>query len=71
MRATARRIELSQEDEIEMMQEWLRERGQEATAIDAHHAEGFQPMPGMLTAEGDGQASATPRTPRSTGSSSI
>ena len=51
MRATARRIELSQEDEIEMMQEWLRERGQEATAIDAHHAEGFQPMPGMLTAE--------------------
>ena len=51
MRATARRIELSQEDEIEMMQAWLRERGQEATAIDAHHAEGFQPMPGMLTAE--------------------
>ncbi len=51
MRATARRIELSQEDEIEMMQDWLRERGQEATAIDAHHAEGFQPMPGMLTAE--------------------
>ena len=51
MRATARRIELSQEDEIEMMQDWLRERGQEATAVDAHHAEGFQPMPGMLTAE--------------------
>ena len=51
MRATARRIELSQDDEIEMMQEWLRERGQEATAVDAHHAEGFQPMPGMLTAE--------------------
>ncbi len=51
MRATARRIELSQEDEIEMMQEWLRERGQEAPAVDAHHAEGFQPMPGMLTAE--------------------
>ena len=51
MRATARRIELSQEDEIEMMQDWLRERGQDVTAIDAHHAEGFQPMPGMLTAE--------------------
>ncbi len=51
MRATARRIELSQEDEIEMMQDWLRERGQEATAIDAHHVEGFQPMPGMLTAD--------------------
>ena len=51
MRATARRIELSQEDEIEMMQDWLRERGQAVTAVDAHHAEGFQPMPGMLTAE--------------------
>ncbi len=51
MRATARRIELSQEDEIEMMQDWLRERGQDVTAVDAHHAEGFQPMPGMLTAE--------------------
>ena len=51
MRATALRIELSQEDEIEMMQDWLRERGQDVTAVDAHHAEGFQPMPGMLTAE--------------------
>ena len=51
MRATARRVELSQEDEIEMMQDWLRERGQEVTAVNAHHAEGFQPMPGMLTAE--------------------
>ena len=51
MRATALRIELSQEDEIEMMQDWLRERGQDVTAVDAHHADGFQPMPGMLTAE--------------------
>ncbi len=51
MRATARRIELSQEDEIEMMQDWLRERGQEVTAIDAHHAPGAERMPGMLTAE--------------------
>ena len=51
MRATALRIELSQEDEIEMMQDWLRERGQDVTAVDAHHAEGFQPMPGMLTAD--------------------
>ncbi len=50
MRRMARRIELSQEDEIEMMQEWLRERGQAVTAIDAHHAPGWQPMPGMLTA---------------------
>ena len=51
MRATALRIELSQEDEIEMMQDWLRERGQAVTAIDAHHAPGAQRMPGMLTDE--------------------
>ena len=49
MRQTARRIDLSQEDEIEMMQDWLRERGQEVTAIDAHHAPGAMRMPGMLT----------------------
>jgi uncharacterized protein (DUF305 family) len=49
MRQTSRRIELSQEDEIEMMQDWLRERGQEVTAIDAHHAPGAMRMPGMLT----------------------
>ena len=51
MRQTSRRIELSQEDEIEMMQDWLRERGQEVTAIDAHHAPGAMRMPGMLTNE--------------------
>ena len=51
MRQTARRIDLSQEDEIEMMQDWLRERGQEVTALDAHHAPGAMRMPGMLTDE--------------------
>ena len=51
LRQTARRIELSQEDEIEMMQDWLRARGQEVTAIDAHHAPGAMRMPGMLTDE--------------------
>lgn len=51
MRQTARRIDLSQEDEIEMMQDWLRERGQEVTAIDAHHAPGAMRMPGMLSDE--------------------
>ena len=49
MRQMARRIELSQEDEIAMMQEWLRERGQTVTETDAHHAPGWMPMPGMLT----------------------
>ena len=51
MRQMAERIELSQEDEIGMMQEWLRERGQTVTATDAHHAPGWMPMPGMLTPE--------------------
>ena len=51
LRQTARRIELSQEDEIEMMQDWLRARGQEVTEIDAHHAPGAMRMPGMLTDE--------------------
>ena len=51
MRQMARRIELSQEDEIVMMQDWLRTRGQTVTGIDAHHAGGWTPMPGMLTEE--------------------
>ncbi len=51
MQQMARRIELSQEDEIQMMQEWLRERGQTVTETDAHHAPGWMPMPGMLTPE--------------------
>ena len=51
MQQMARRIELSQEDEIEMMQEWLRERGQTVPGTDAHHAPDWMPMPGMLTPE--------------------
>ena len=51
MRRLAQRIELSQEDEIAMMQEWLRSRGQAVADLDAHHAPGWEPMPGMLTEE--------------------
>jgi uncharacterized protein (DUF305 family) len=51
MHQLAKRIGLSQEDEIRMMQEWLRDRGQAVTEIDAHHAHGAHLMPGMLTAE--------------------
>jgi len=51
MHKLAERIELSQEDEIGMMQEWLRSRGQEVAAEDAHHGHGVVLMPGMLTAE--------------------
>ena len=51
MHTLAKRIELSQEDEIKMMQEWLRSHDQEVTAVDAHHAHGAVLMPGMLTDE--------------------
>jgi len=51
MHKLAKRIEISQEDEIKMMQEWLRARGQNVTEVDAHHAHGAELMPGMLTAE--------------------
>ncbi len=51
MHKLAKRIEISQEDEIKMMQEWLRSRGQEVTDVDAHHAHGAELMPGMLTDE--------------------
>ena len=51
MRLLSERIELSQEDEIDMMQGWLRDRGLVVTAQDAHLAPGFRLMPGMLTSE--------------------
>lgn len=50
MRLLARRIEISQADEIGMMQEWLRARGEEVPSAHAHHAHGGL-MPGMLTPE--------------------
>ena len=46
----AHRIELSQADEIAMMQRWLRARGQSAPDAHAHHDHGAL-MPGMLTPE--------------------
>jgi uncharacterized protein (DUF305 family) len=46
----AQRIELSQADEIKMMQEWLTGRGQKVPDQHAHHAPGATLMPGMLTA---------------------
>ena len=58
MRKLAQRIELSQVDEIKMMQKWLETRGEEAPALatpmpgmpeHAHHMANMQMMPGMLT----------------------
>jgi uncharacterized protein (DUF305 family) len=51
MKKLGLRIELSQDDEIKMMQGWLRARGQEVTDVHAHHAQGAHLMPGMLTKE--------------------
>jgi uncharacterized protein (DUF305 family) len=51
MKLLARRIEISQLDEIKMMQEWLKARGQTIPDEHAHHAHDYKPMPGMLSAE--------------------
>ena len=52
MRMLALRIEVSQTDEIKMMQRWLEARGQEVPGrARASHARRATLMPGMLTAE--------------------
>jgi uncharacterized protein (DUF305 family) len=59
IRTLALRIEVSQADEIKMMQDWLTARGQPLPDRHAHHAAGATLMPGMLTpAEMSGLASA-------------
>lgn len=50
MQGLGKRIELSQNDEIKMMQEWLTARGQMAPEQHAHHGEHAM-MPGMLMPE--------------------
>jgi uncharacterized protein (DUF305 family) len=55
MRMLGLRIEVSQTDEIHMMQKWLESRGQALPGVHAHHAAGAvggdsaMLMPGMLT----------------------
>ena len=68
MRRLALRIEVSQEDEIQMMREWLTRRGEPLPDPHAHH-DGAALMPGMLTAEEMARLAAA-RARRSTGSSS-
>jgi uncharacterized protein (DUF305 family) len=51
MRLLGQRIEISQEDEIKMMQRWLEVRGQEVPGPHAMHMHGAMLMPGMLTEE--------------------
>jgi uncharacterized protein (DUF305 family) len=49
MKKLALRIELSQDDEIQMMQRWLQARGQQVPNRNAMHMHGATLMPGMLT----------------------
>jgi uncharacterized protein (DUF305 family) len=51
MRKLAQRIQVSQADEIKMMERWLSARGEEIPSAHAHHAMAATLMPGMLTAE--------------------
>lgn len=53
LRRLALRIEISQEDEIAMMQRWLRDRGEDTPGGMAHHGHDgmMELMPGMLTPE--------------------
>ena len=56
LRLMALRIELSQRDEITMMQQWLTARGEALPDAHAHHAGG---MPGMATPEEMSQLAQT------------
>ena len=51
MRLLAKRIDLSQADEIRMMQHWLEARHQQVPEPHAHHAAGATLMPGMLNTD--------------------
>ncbi len=51
MKLLGQRIEISQSDEINMMQRWLDARGQEVPGVHDHHMPGATLMPGMLTSE--------------------
>lgn len=50
MKRLGLRIQVSQDDEMNMMRTWLKERGQEIPGPHAHHMPGGM-MPGMLTSE--------------------
>ena len=58
MRRLAERIDVSQSDEIRMMEQWLRDHGQPLPDAHAHHAAGATLMPGMLTQDEMAQLAA-------------
>lgn len=49
MKTLAKRIDISQRDEINFMRHWLEVRGAEVPGEHAHHMPGAPLMPGMLT----------------------
>ena len=49
MKLLGLRIKVSQQDEIKMMQQWLRDRGETVPSEHAHHAHDYTLMPGMLS----------------------
>ncbi|MFT6058108.1 MAG: hypothetical protein ACJAS2_002401, partial [Pseudohongiellaceae bacterium] len=49
MKLMARRISLSQEDEIDMMQDWLKARDLMVPAMDSHNMADGEMMPGMAS----------------------
>jgi uncharacterized protein (DUF305 family) len=51
IRLLSQRIALSQDDEIVMMQGWLRDRGLEDPDLTTHHEHDAELMPGMATRE--------------------
>ena len=51
VRKLALRIDVSQQDEMKMMREWLQARGQQIPDPRAHHMMGATLMPGMLAPE--------------------
>jgi uncharacterized protein (DUF305 family) len=51
LKKLATRIEVSQRDEIDMMETWLRSRGEPVPGPHAMHMPGATLMPGMLTAD--------------------
>ena len=63
MQKLGQRIELSQADEIKMMQKWLEARGQDVPSEHAHHMGGAPMMPGMLTPVQMDQLAAAKGTP--------
>jgi uncharacterized protein (DUF305 family) len=51
MKLLGLRIDVSQKDEIKMMQQWLKDRHQGIPDEHAHHTPGVKLMPGMLSAD--------------------